>query len=506
MSADGAAAARRFLAPSSVAVIGASADETSTSGRPLVLLRQHGFAGPLYPVNPRYTEIGGLACYASVKDIPEPPELALVIVPAARVPSVIMECRDAGVPAAYVISSGFDEARQATAGTDASLGLREAIAGHGTRVSGPNAEGIYNIIDDIALGFSPTTDYNRGLKGRPRPGNVAVVAQSGGLGFGIFNQGLAHGIGFSYVVSTGNEIDIGVLEYVEYLISDEHTTVIGLFLEGVDRPLELRDLGLKAAAAGKAIVAAKVGRSPEGQQAAISHTGHVTGASHLWSALFRQAGIVEVTDIAEFLDVLAVLSQSRPARGRRVGVITVSGGAGVWLTDALRSHDLEVPVLGQDLQDELAPLLPYYAGTRNPVDMTAGGTTPEVQQQVMTMVGRSADVDIVVAVSSLMNTETSREAARRQAEAAAEAGKPFLCYSYTHPADGVVDEFAARGIPVLLSQAGLARAASALAGLSERATALPADVPGGAQPALPGAAPAGAGLPARGRPTSARPC
>ena len=141
------------------------------------------------------------------------------------------------------------------------------------------------------------------------------MAQSGGLGFGIMNQGLARGIDFSYVISTGNETDLGVVEYVEYLIADEHTQVIGLFLEGLDEPLRLRDLALQAAAAGKAIVAAKMGRSPEAQQAAVSHTGHIAGPSRLWSALFRQAGIVEVTDIAEFLDVLAVLARFRAAAG-----------------------------------------------------------------------------------------------------------------------------------------------------------------------------------------------
>ena len=277
MTSSGAAAVRHFLAPASIAVVGASTDETSVSGRPVTLLRQHGYPGPVYPVNPRHATVGGLPCFASVRDIPAPVDLALICVPAARVPAVIAECGEAGIPAAYVITSGFNEALQADAGTAADHGLRAALAGHATRVSGPNAEGIYNIIDDVALGFSPTVDYTRGLRSRPRPGNVAIVAQSGGLGFGIMNQGLARGVDFSYVVSTGNETDLGVLEYVEYLLEDEHTTVVGLFLEGVDKPLALRDLGLRAAAAGKAIVVAKVGRSPEGQRAAVSHTGHVTG-------------------------------------------------------------------------------------------------------------------------------------------------------------------------------------------------------------------------------------
>ena len=298
------------------------------------------------------------------------------------------------------------------------------------------------------------------------------MAQSGGLGFGIMNQGLARGIDFSYVISTGNETDLGVAEYAEYLVADEHTQVIGLFLEGLDEPLRLRDLALRAAAAGKAIVAAKVGRSPEAQQAAVSHTGHIAGPSRLWSALFRQAGIVEVTDIAEFLDVLAVLARFRAAGGNRAAVITVSGGAGTWMTDALRQFNVEVPELAASIQDQLRPLLPYYAGTRNPVDITAGAGGPEVVARILSLAGGSDDIDIVVMITSLMNSELGKENAERLGQAARELGKPVIVYSYTQPADGVPDAFAEQGLPGLLSQAGVARASRILADLPLRSTAL----------------------------------
>ena len=477
---------RHFLTPGSVAIVGASADETKTSGRPLGLLRQHGFSGPVYPVNPQRSVIGGEPCYPSVSAIPAVVELALVCVPAAQVPAVIAECQTAGIPAAYVISSGFDEAASEDAGASASRDLRTVIASGSTRVSGPNAEGIYNIIDDIPLGFSPATDYNRGLRTRPRPGNVAIVAQSGGLGFGILNQGLARGIDFSYVVSTGNETDLGVLEYVEYLLEDQHTTVIGLFLEGIDRPLVLRDLGRRAAAAGKAIVAAKVGRSPEAQQAAVSHTGHITGPSHLWSALFRQAGIVEVTDVAEFLDVLAVVSRFPKSAGRRVGVVTVSGGAGAWMTDVLRTSGLALPPLDDDLRQDLAPLLPYYAGSRNPVDTTAGAGGVDVQAHILGQVGAAANIDVVVAITSLLGAERGFQSAPLFAEVAAKTGKPLITFSYSQPAEGVLDAFAAQGMPVLLSQSGMARAINALASLGERQLTAP-DPLASTVPALPAA-------------------
>jgi acyl-CoA synthetase (NDP forming) len=460
---------RRFLAPSSIAIVGASGDIQSTSGRPLHLLRQHGFGGPIYPVNPAHETIAGLTCYPNLRSICAEVDLALVCVPATRVPEIIHDCRDARVPAAYVISSGFDEALTAQAGSEASRRLREAVSGSPTRISGPNGEGIYNVRDDIALGFSPTLDYERGLKSTPRPGNVAVVAQSGGLGFGIFNQGLAHGIDFCHVVSTGNEVDLGLLDYVDYLIDDEHTTVITLFIEGLDRPLALRDLGVRAAGAGKSIVVAKVGRSEEAQRAAVSHTGHLTGPAHLWSALFRQAGMIEATDIAELLDVVAVLARYQPKPASRVGVMTVSGGAGVWITDALRSHNLQVPELDANIQSELASFLPYYANTRNPVDLTAG-SGPEVRDRALPILAGAHNVDVVVGITSLINPETGRESADHYASAAETSGKPVVVYSYTQPGEGVVDAFAEHGLPVLLSQAGVATALSALDRLARRAT------------------------------------
>jgi acyl-CoA synthetase (NDP forming) len=483
MSGANAEILGRFLAPTSIAIVGASEDKSTPSGRPLLILQQHHYSGHIYPVNPRHTSLHGMPCYASVKDIPAPVDLALVCVPARRVSAVIQECGEAGIPAAYIISSGFNEAVGVAAGTDATEQLRQVVAATGIRISGPNAEGIFNVIDDVALGFSPTIDYERGLRKRPRPGGAAIVAQSGGLGFGIMNQGLARGIDFSYVISTGNETDLGVLEYVEYLVHDEHTKVIGLFLEGLDDPLRLRDLGLAAAAAGKAIVAAKVGRSPEAQQAAVSHTGHIAGSSLLWSALFRQAGIVEVTDIAEFLDVLAVLARFQGAAGKRAAIVTVSGGAGAWMTDGLRAFDVEVPELPTATQDTLRPLLPYYASTRNPVDMTAGGAGPEVAEQVLSLVGTLDDIDIIVLISSLMNTETAMENAARHGNTARKVGKPLIVYSYTQPADGVADAFAEQGLPVLLSQAGVGRSTRILAELPHRSTAL--DTPTPAPPVAP---------------------
>lgn len=454
---------RRFLAPRSIAVVGASAQAESTSGRPLAVLRQHGYGGALYPVNPAHDEVGGLRAYASVRDLPEAVDLAVVTVPAAHVPGVLADCRDRGITAAYIISSGFDESAPGTTGRAIARELSDVVAASGVRVTGPNAEGIYNLADDIPLGFSPTLDYDRGLAARPRPGNVAVVSHSGGLGFGIFNQGLARGIDFSYVLSTGNEIDLGLLDYAEYLIEDERSQVIVLFVEGVDQPRRLRDLGLRAAALDKVVVVAKVGRFAEAQQAAISHTGHVTGPSELYSALFASGGIVEVGDIAELLDVVAALTRWRRAPGDRVGIVTGSGGAGAWLTDVCRAHGLRVPELPAAHQKRLLDFLPYYASARNPVDITAGSGGPPVVERTLDVVVDAAAVDVHVVIGSHVVADRAKETAVVLAGVADRSGRPVLAYSYTTPPPEVVTTFSRYGVPLYTSQTGVAQAIRALA-------------------------------------------
>ncbi|NMH81664.1 CoA-binding protein, partial [Pseudonocardia xinjiangensis] len=246
----------RLLRPASVAIIGASADEAVISGIPQRVLAQHGYFGAVYPVNPRYTEIDGVTCYPDITTVPGPVDVVLVVVNASRVVDVLEACGQSGVRFAVVISSGFAEQSD---GAERQRELAEVCARHpGMRVLGPNAEGLINVVDDVPLGFSPTTDYRRGLV-RLHRGDVAVVSQSGGLGFALFNDGLSRGLGFSHVISTGNEIDVDLTDLAEALLADPATRVLLLFVEGVADPARLGALGARAGAAGKTVVVAKVG-------------------------------------------------------------------------------------------------------------------------------------------------------------------------------------------------------------------------------------------------------
>ena len=218
------------------------------SGRPLQILLQHRIPGHIYPVNPRHQTVGGLPAYPSIAAVPGPVDLAAIIVTAALVPQMLRECADAGVRSAAIFSSGFAE--EGMDGRRAEEEIAAIASSTGMRLLGPNAEGFFNLTDGIPVTFSPTVDYERGLT-RLVPGNVAVVSQSGGLGFAFFNWGQAVGMGASYVVSTGNEADLGTLEIAAHLLEDAATDVVALLVEGFRDGEDLAPVAGRAAELGK---------------------------------------------------------------------------------------------------------------------------------------------------------------------------------------------------------------------------------------------------------------
>ena len=218
-----------LLAPRSIAIIGASNDSSRISGRILPILLQHRYAGDIYPVNPGQQTVNGLPAFSSIGAVPGPVDIAAIAVRAAVVPQVLAECAAAGVRSAVIFSSGFAE--EGKDGRRAQEAMAATARDAGMRVLGPNAEGFVNLHQGIPISFSPTVDYQRGLT-RLLRGNVAVVSQSGGLGFALFNGGAAVGMGMSYVVSTGNECDLGALEVAAHLLEDSSTDVIALLVEG----------------------------------------------------------------------------------------------------------------------------------------------------------------------------------------------------------------------------------------------------------------------------------
>jgi acyl-CoA synthetase (NDP forming) len=448
-----------LLRPASIAIIGASTNDQVISGIPRVVLAQHGYTGAVYPVNPRYERIGDLRCYPDIGAVPGPVDVALVVVNASRVVRVVDDCGRAGVRFVVIISSGFAEQFD---GAERERELREAGARYpGMRVLGPNAEGLINVVDDIPVGFSPTIDYRRGLV-RLRAGDVAVVAHSGGLGFALFNDGLSRGLGFSHVLSTGNEVDLDLAELAEYLLDDPATRVLLLFVEGLADPGRLTALGAAAAARGKRIVVAKVGATDAGRRAALAHTAHDSGDAATYDRVLSGPGLLRAADQEQMIDFALALSRTPRPAGRRVGVVTVSGGAGTWLADDLVSAGLSVPVLGAELQRRLRELIPAYGSPVNPVDATAqvlstGGVGPVVR-----LLMDSGEVDAVVLVKTLADPkQLDRE---RAALVELAAALPLVIYSYTRPAPASVDLLEELGIAYFTSGARTAAALCALTG------------------------------------------
>jgi acyl-CoA synthetase (NDP forming) len=450
---------RPLLAPESIAIIGASSNPARLGGRPLQILRQHGYSGSIYPVNPGHDSVGGLPAYPSIGAAPGPVDVAAVIVPAALVVETLRQCAVAGVRSAVVFSSGFAE--QGKEGRLAQQQITEIARSSGMRVLGPNAEGFLNLTDRIPLTFSPTVDYERGLSTLVR-GNVAVVSQSGGLGFALFNGGQAVGLGASHVVSTGNEADLGALEVAAYLLEDPATDVVALLVEGFRQGEDLGPVARRAQALGKTIVVAKLGRSRAGIEAAAAHTAHDAGDDENYQEAFARLGVVQVHDQEDLLDACLALSRPHRPAGRNVGIVTTSGGAGVWLADACEVAGLDVPKLDAALQAELGPLMPSYGSPRNPVDVTAEIVNRAGVVKPLELVLSSPQIDIVVWIASLASPLMLEREESDIRRVVASTTKPILVYSYTTPGPASVAALARLGLAWYPSPARAARAAAAL--------------------------------------------
>src|SRR6266403_1681283 len=418
-----------FFSPGSVALIGASRDREKIPGRLLSMLRKNEFPGKIYPVNPNYGDIDGLKCFSSIDDVGQPIDLAIVIIPAKAVLGALKQCAAAGVRNAVIISSGFaEEGGDSAAMQDAIAALAKKT---GMRISGPNAEGFYSEVQRVAATFSPTVDVKAN---EPRliatSRRIGIVAQSGGIGFAIYHRARALGIALSYVISAGNESDLGAGEFFEYMVQDASTDVILLFIEGIRDVEKFLAAARRAAEVGKPVIVTKVGRSGAGERAAASHT----------------------------VTIAAVLTTNPMPKGDRVAVLTVSGGAGIWGADTVAMQGLQVPELSETIQAEIGKLLPSYGATRNPIDVTAQGVHSGGLQRSIDLLDVSDEVDAILVVLSL-SSETRMPFKQAELKPVLDAqNKPAVFYSYTLPSDFARKELAASGAIVLsgLTHVGIA--------------------------------------------------
>lgn len=351
-----------LLEPTSIALIGASPDAGKLAARPLAYLKKYGFQGPVYAVNPKYGHIDGVPCVPTVADLPRGIDLALILLPAHGVADALEQCALQGVRCAISIAGGFAEAGAG----DEQDKLTAICQRHGIRLVGPNCVGVLH----PALGVTAT--FSSELRNAmPRPGKVALFTQSGALGNSLLQSFNDLGIGLAYWVSTGNEADVGLLDLVEHALDDDNVDLIALYAEGLKHGERLLELAKLASRRGKAIVVLRAGKSQLGRAAAVSHTGKLAGAWKVWLDVARQAGLICVDTLDELLDVAIAFDRfGFPQDGEvdGLGVLTVSGGMGVLISDGAAEFDLPLPAFSAATQTALRVLLPAQMAVANPVD------------------------------------------------------------------------------------------------------------------------------------------
>jgi acetyl coenzyme A synthetase (ADP forming)-like protein len=382
------AALRAFLAPQSVAVVGASRRRGTVGGELFHNLLAGGFNGPVYPVNPNAPVVQSVVAYPSIAEVPGPVDLAVVAVPAAGVVEAARECASKGVRALVVISAGFAET--GPQGAERQERLLAVCRSSGMRLIGPNCLGIANTNPEVRLDatFGPAA---------PVPGRVGFLSQSGALGLAVLDYATKLGLGLSSFVSVGNKADISSNDLLDYWEQDPDTSVALLYLESFGNPRRFARIARRVART-KPIVAVKSGRSAAGARASSSHTGALLAASDVTvDALFRQAGVVRTDTLAELFDVASLLANQPWPRGRRVGIVTNAGGPGILCADACVAAGLQVAELPEGLRAELAAGLPAAASVANPVDMLASAPAGDYRRTVE-LVAASGEVDAVIVI------------------------------------------------------------------------------------------------------------
>jgi acyl-CoA synthetase (NDP forming) len=418
---------RPLLRPRGIAVVGASADPGRFSGRIVPALLACGYGGGIYPVNPRRAEVAGRPCFPSLREVPEPCDLAIVAVPAAHVPEVVAQAAGRGVGAALVMSGGFEELGPGSDGARRAEALR-AAAGIApgrrprVRVYGPNCPGLWQIRDGLVYTFSAQFDP-RGL----RPGPVGLVTQGGALGRAVLDA-MELGLGFSYWFSTGNEADLQAADFVAWLASDPGTRVLAAILEGIRDRARWQQAVARCRAAGKPLVVLRIGRSEAGARAAAAHTG-VPWAGPRADGELDEPGCVPVDDVDELIDLawLFAAYPEPPGEGRGIGVCTFSGGAGGLLADQAAAAGAPLPALAPATVAALRATLPEIGSAANPADLTtAVFEDPDLGRRALEALAADPAVGVLAFPLPHRHDAFDAEMAHRLVDLAPRLGKPLV--------------------------------------------------------------------------------
>ena len=445
-----AASMVRLMSPRSVAVIGASRKDGTIGNAVFRNLLGYGFQGPVYPVNVETVSVAGVRAYPTVLDVPDEVDLAIVVVPAARVHDVVEQCAQKHVRGLVIISAGFAEV--GPAGAQAQRELVELARGNGMRIIGPNCLGIVNTAPEVRMNatFAPAP---------PVPGHVGFLSQSGGLGIEIMARAGALGIGISEFVSVGNKADVSGNDLLQHWETDPNTQVILFYLESFGNPRKFARLSRRIART-KPIVVVKSGRTAAGSRAASSHTAALASPDVAVDALFTQTGVIRVDTLEELLDIAQVLSSQPLPPGPRVAIVSNAGGPGILAADACAGAGLEVSELAVTTQTQLRAFASADASVRNPIDLVAGATAADFERALRVVLADDA-IDAVLAIFVPPLVTQAEDVARAIAAAARDAGpKPVIACFLGR--DGVPAELrgegGARAVPSFAFPEAAARA------------------------------------------------
>jgi acetyl coenzyme A synthetase (ADP forming)-like protein len=356
-----------FFNPNSVAVIGASRTPGKL-GYTILENLKISFKGELYTINPNTGEILGLKSYSSVLDVEEPIDLAIIVVPAEIVEKVLKESVKKKIKAVIIISSGFSEIGE----KEKELELNNIIRNSKTRVIGPNCIGVYKKGLDMIF-------FPRNRLKRPPEGSISFITQSGAFGSILLDTVAQEGVGISKFISIGNKIDVDEIDLLEYLENDLNTRCIALYIESITDGKEFMRIARRITKK-KPIVVFKAGKTDKGSEAVLSHTGTLAGSSEIYSAAFKQAGIIEAKSSEEIFDFAKALASQPVMKNNKIAVVTDGGGFGIVATDAAIKYGLELPKLTDESLKKLKSFLPNYAITKNPIDLTGDATVERYQR------------------------------------------------------------------------------------------------------------------------------
>lgn len=355
----------KLVRPKSIAIVGASNNIKKHGGRIIDYLQKHHYPGSIYPVNPKEKVIQQLPCFSSITEIPAPVDLACLLIPPGLLLAALKECAVKGIKAVMIHAAGFAETGEN--GLRIQQQVVEFARSHGIRICGPNTIGIANVKDNVFASFS----MSMATEQIPPSGSISYVTQSGAIGGAMLSQAWEKQTRINKWVSSGNEADLDSTDFIEYLVDDESTSTICVFLEGVKDGGKLKRALTRAANRRKPVIIYKNGRSEVGQKSVRSHTGVLAGNYQVYQAVLRQFGAVPALDLDDLLDyALAFDSQSLPA-GNRIGVVSSSGGACTIVSDSCADHGLLVPDLTAAGKKKLSEILPDFGTPQNPFDTTA---------------------------------------------------------------------------------------------------------------------------------------